>query len=182
MSEFFSTYNSQIINSLIVFGIFFVIQLIARLIVRLIGNSKKIHVGRAKLVGRYVTITFLFLTVLIEAFILGVRVSDIALVFSSVFAVIGIALFAIWSILSNVTSGIIMFFSFPYKIGDKIKIHDKDHEIEAIIEDIRSFQIHLREDNGNLVTYPNNLLLQKAVTLIEKDAFESIHNGSNDSI
>ena len=63
-----------------------------------------------------------------------------------------------------------MFFSFPYKVGDKIKIHDKDYPIEAVIEDIRAFQLILREDNGDLVTYPNNLIIQKAVTLIKKDA------------
>lgn len=62
-----------------------------------------------------------------------------------------------------------MFFSFPYKVGDKIKIHDKDYPIEAIIEDIRAFQLILREDSRDLVTYPNNLILQKAVTLIQKD-------------
>ena len=65
-----------------------------------------------------------------------------------------------------------MFFSFPYKVGDKIKIHDKDAPIEAIIEDIRAFQLHLRQDTGALVTYPNNLILQKAVTLVQKDAIE----------
>jgi len=172
MSEFFTTYKSELVNSFLVFGIFFVIQLIARLLVRLLGKSKKIHGGRAKLVGRYVTVSFLVLALLTEAFILGVEIKDLALVFSSMFAILGITLFANWSILSNVTSGIIMFFSFPYKIGDKIKIHDKDHEIEAIIEDIRSFQIHLRQNNGDLITYPNNMLLQKAVTLVEKNAFD----------
>jgi MscS family membrane protein len=65
-----------------------------------------------------------------------------------------------------------MFFSFPYKVGDKIQIHDKDFPLEGIIEDIRAFQLHLRLDNGDLVTYPNNLMLQKGVTLIEKDAIE----------
>ena len=109
---------------------------------------------------------------LLEAFVFGAEFKDLALVFSSVFAVIGIALFAIWSILSNVTSGAILFFSFPYKVGDKIQIHDKDFPIEAVIEDIRAFQLHLRQDNGDLVTYPNNLILQKAVTLLEKDAID----------
>jgi len=172
MSDFFTTYKSEVINSLLVFGVFFVIQLIARLLVRLLGKSKSIHVGRAKLVGRYVTVSFLIIALLIEAFILGVEIEDLIIVFSSVFTILGITLFANWSILSNVTSGIVMFFSFPYKIGDKIRIHDKDHEIEAIIEDIRSFQIHLRKNNGDLITYPNNMLLQKAVTLVEKDAFD----------
>ena len=112
------------------------------------------------------------MALLIETFIFGAQLKDLALVFSSVFAVIGIALFAIWSILSNITSGVIMFFSFPYKVGDKIQIHDKDFPIEAIIEDIRAFQLHLRLDNGDLVTYPNNLMLQKAVTLVKKDAID----------
>jgi len=84
--------------------------------------------------------------------------------------------------LSNVTSGIIMFFNFPYKVGDKIEIHDKDFPITAVIEDIRAFQLHLRIDNGNLVTYPNNLMLQKAVTLIEKDAIEEEYEFDNDDI
>ncbi len=65
-----------------------------------------------------------------------------------------------------------MFFSFPYKVGDKIKIHDKDYPVEGIIEDIRTFQLILRDDQNNLVTYPNNLILQKAVTLIQKDALD----------
>ena len=59
-----------------------------------------------------------------------------------------------------------------FKIGDTIKIHDKDFPLEAVIEDIGAFQLHLRLDNGNLVTYPNNLMLQKGVTLIEKDALD----------
>jgi len=172
MLEFLNIYQTELINSLIVFGVFFVIQLIARLLVRLLGKSKKIHVGRANLVARYVTVSFLILAILIEGFILGVEINDLAVVFSSIFAILGITLFASWSILSNVTSGIVMFFSFPYKIGDKIKIHDKDHVIEAVIEDIRSFQIHLRKSNGDLITYPNNMLLQKAVTLIEKNALD----------
>ena len=35
-----------------------------------------------------------------------------------------------------------------------------------IIEDIRAFHVSLRKDNGELLVYPNNLMMQKAVTLI----------------
>ncbi|MDO5981885.1 mechanosensitive ion channel domain-containing protein [Flavivirga spongiicola] len=172
MSDYFSLHQDKIINAAIVLVVFFILQLITGLIVRAIGKSKKILVSRAKIVARYFSVSLFLITLLIVAFIFGIKIEDLVVVFSSVFAVIGLALFASWSILSNVTSGIILFFSFPYKIGDKIKIHDKEFEIEAIIEDIRSFQIHLRRDNGDLVTYPNSLLLQKAVTIIEKDAFD----------
>ena len=172
MSDYFSLHQDKIINSIIVFTVFFILQLITGLIIRAIGKSKKILVSRSKLVARYFSISLFLVTLLVIAFIFGIKMADLVVVFSSVFAIIGLALFASWSILSNVTSGVILFFSFPYKIGDKIKIHDKELEIVAVIEDIKSFQIHLRRDNGDLVTYPNTLLLQKAVTIIEKDAFD----------
>jgi small-conductance mechanosensitive channel len=172
MSNFFSTHQDEIINTIIVFGILFIIQFIANVLVRRLGKSRHKNKGRIKLVGRYVSAIFLLIALLIEAFIIGVGVDDLVVLFSSVFAILGITLFANWSILSNVTSGIVMFFSFPYKIGDKIHVHDKEHEVIGVIEDIRSFQTHIRLGNGDLITYPNNLILQKAVTLVEKDAFD----------
>jgi MscS family membrane protein len=176
MSNFFSTYQNELIQSLIVLGILLVLRFIVQTLVRKIGRKSGINNARIKLINRYVTVALILVALLIEAFIFGADTDELSLVFSSVFAVIGIALFAIWSILSNVTSGVIMFFSFPYKVGDKIEIHDKDYPIRAIIENIGAFQLHLRQDNGDLVTYPNNLILQKAVTLIQKDA---IHDKSD---
>ncbi|MGB1309549.1 MAG: mechanosensitive ion channel domain-containing protein [Oceanihabitans sp.] len=179
MNDFFATYTYQIINSIILLFVFGFLWLILKVSIRKIGRKSGINDARIKLIIRYTTVTLLCIVLLIEAFIFGAQFKDLAVIFSSVFAVIGIALFAIWSILSNITSGVIMFFSFPYKIGDKIQIHDKDFPVEAIIEDIRAFQLYLRLDNGDLVTYPNNLILQKAVTLVQKDAIEDFEHGSD---
>jgi MscS family membrane protein len=172
MTHFFTTYQNELIQTLVVFAILVILRFTFHTALRKIGRKSGVNEARINLINRYVIVTLVLIALLIEAFIFGTEPKELALVFSSVFAVIGIGLFAIWSILSNITSGVIMFFSFPYKVGDKIKIHDKDFPIEAIIEDIRAFQLHLRQDNGDLVTYPNNLMLQKAVTLIEKDAID----------
>ena len=182
MDNFFTTYRNELIYTLILFAILFIFRFILKVTIKKIGRRSHINEARIRLINRYVTVTLFLIALLIESFIFGAKPEDLALVFSSVFAVIGIALFAIWSILSNVTSGVIMFFSFPYKVGDKIQIHDKDFPIEAIIEDIRAFQIHLRLDSGNLVTYPNNLILQKAVTLVEKDAIDEINDDGSNSV
>ena len=172
MTDLFYYYKDPIIDTIILLIVLSIIRSIIVITVKRIGKKSGTTEARAALIGRYATVTLVLIAILIEAFILGAETRDVTLVFSSVFAVIGVALFAIWSILSNITSGVIMFFSFPYKVGDKIRIHDKDYPVEAIIEDIRAFQIHLREDNGDLVTYPNNLILQKAVTLLQKDALD----------
>lgn len=172
MNTFYLNYRDEIISTAILFVIIFILRTIIVITVKKIGKKSGTTEARAALIGRYATVTLVLLALTIEAFVLGAEARDITLIFSSVFAVIGIGLFAIWSILSNITSGVIMFFSFPYKVGDKIRIHDKDYPVEAIIEDIRAFQLILREDNGDLVTYPNNLILQKAVTLVQKDALD----------
>ena len=36
-------------------------------------------------------------------------------------------------------------FSYPFKIGDKIKIHDKEYPVEGEIEDIKAFYIILKQ-------------------------------------
>lgn len=175
----FESYKTELIVSGFVLLILVIIRFLTITLIKKIGRKSGINDARINLISRYITVTLFLIAILIESFVFGAEPKDLAVVFSSVFAVIGIGLFAIWSILSNITSGIIMFFSFPYKVGDKIQIHDKDFPIKAIIEDIRAFQIHLRLDNGDLVTYPNNLMLQKAVTLIQKDAIEEIEDGTD---
>ncbi|WP_298238785.1 mechanosensitive ion channel domain-containing protein [uncultured Algibacter sp.] len=167
---FLSNYQNEFIISGIVIISLLIIRFISHFTITKIAKKNGINDARIRLMRRYVTVTLFLIAMIIEAFVFGAQFKDLAVLFSSIFAILGIALFAIWSILSNVTSGIIMFFNFPYKVGDKINIHDKDFPIEAIIEDIRAFQLHLRLDNGDLVTYPNNLMLQKAVTLVKKDA------------
>src|SRR5690606_11185003 len=116
---------SELITTAFVLAILLVIRYIIIMVVTRMGIKSGINKARIQLIGRYVTATLLLLAILIELFVFGAKPEQLAVVFSSVFAVIGIGLFAIWSILSNVTSGIIMFFSFPYKVGDKIQIHDK---------------------------------------------------------
>lgn len=170
MISFFNSYKNELIASGIILIVLLIIRAIIHFTISKIGSKSGINDARIRLIKRYISVGILLVAVLIESYIFGTELHDLAVIFSSIFAVIGIGLFAIWSILSNITSGIIMFFNFPYKVGDKIEIHDKDFPITAIIEDIRAFQLHLRLENGDLVTYPNNLMLQKAVTLIKKDA------------
>jgi len=102
----------------------------------------------------------------------GVNPTNLFLALGSVFAVIGVALFAQWSILSNITAGIILFFSAPFRIGDTIRILDKDMPIEATVVDIFTFYTHLRTIDGELHIFPNSLLLQKAIAVVEDDEFE----------
>ncbi|MBN2765645.1 MAG: mechanosensitive ion channel [Paludibacteraceae bacterium] len=120
-------------------------------------------------VSRLVNLFINTLALIAILIIWGVDTKNVFVALGSVFAVIGVALFAQWSILSNITAGIILFFSAPFRIGDYIRILDKDMPIEATVEDIYTFYTHLRTKDGGLHIFPNSLLLQKAISVINKE-------------
>ncbi len=121
---------------------------------------------RANLVIKYLGILITILTVIALFVVWGVKAQNVIAALSAVVTVIGIAFFAQWSILSNITAGMIVFFSFPFKIGDYIKVEDTDHSVEGEILDIRAFHTLIRSTTGIITTYPNNLLLQKGVSIL----------------
>jgi small-conductance mechanosensitive channel len=168
MKEFYLNYQNEILGTFIWGLVLFITRTLSIKIIRKVSRIGDMDMLRSRLIIKYVSVGHTILLVIALILIWGVPFQDIGVVLSSVFAVIGVALFASWSILSNITAGVILFFTFPFKIGDKIRILDKDlHEpLECVIEDIRAFYLYLRTSNGELVTYPNNLFLQKAVCLV----------------
>jgi len=101
--QFFKNYESEILGSIILLLVLLIIRYIARKLIKKIGHKAGINDARIHLISRYATATLILIWLLIETIIFGAQFEEIAVVFSSVFAVIGIALFAIWSILSNIT-------------------------------------------------------------------------------
>jgi len=159
MEEFITNYRSELLATLITLITLLILKFITSRTIRKVGSASALNKVRTRLIIKYVSFGLSFIGIVVIIFIWGVNFRQLGLIFSSAFAVIGVAIFAQWSILSNVTAGIILYFSFPFKIGDRIKILDKEmeHEGNYIIEDIKAFHIHLRNDKSELLTYPITL-------------------------
>jgi len=170
-------YLHEEIGTLIVLLLYFIFRISSTKIVRKYAKSNSILEHRTNLVIKYIHLLINILAFTSIIIIWGVKKDQILLITSSVFAVVGVASFAQWSILSNISAGIIIFFSYPFKIGDKIKIHDKDFPVEGEIMDVKAFYIILQSIDGEMITYPNNLLMQKGISVIyriteEKEFFD----------
>jgi len=165
----FTNYSEQIWLTIIAFVIFYLLRFIGhRLIQRFVTISKKTE-RRSNLIKKYVDIFLGTLLIMFIPLVWGVDSKSIFTYLTAITAFIGVAFFAQWSILSNITAGVVMFFSFPYKIGDKIRIQDKDFPIEARIEDIRAFHTMLLTTEGEYISYPNSLFLQKSVVILDQE-------------
>jgi small-conductance mechanosensitive channel len=70
----------------------------------------------------------------------GFKQNEIALFATSILTALGIAFFAQWSLLSNITSSILIFFNHPLKLGDSIKVLHKDYHFDGeVIEQFNNF-------------------------------------------
>jgi small-conductance mechanosensitive channel len=166
--DFFDQYLKEEISTGVLILIVILSRTVVSKVVRRYAKSSQIIERRTNLVIKYINILITILALITLILIWGVQAKDIFITISSVATVIGVAMFAQWSILSNITSGIILFFSFPFKIGDIIVIHDKDFPEEGEIEDIGAFHVTLRTNGGELVIYPNNLFFQKGISVVKK--------------
>lgn len=164
-------YLNNFTKELVATGILLILVVLSRIIVsrlvRSFAKRSQTIEKRTRLVLKYLHLLMNILATIALIIIWGVQTKDIFIALSSIATVVGVAMFAQWSILSNITAGIILFFSFPYKIGDYIFIHDKDFPIEAEIEDIGAFHVYLKTKEGEIIVYPNNLMLQIGITILK---------------
>lgn len=176
--EFFDQYLKEQISTGVLILIVILLRTVVSKLVRRYAKTSQIIERRTNLVIKYINILINILALITLILIWGVQAKDIFITLSSITTVIGVAMFAQWSILSNITSGIILFFSFPFKIGDIIVIHDKDFIEEGEIEDIGAFHVTLRSKEGEIIIYPNNLFFQKGISISKKTSFN--HNEFTD--
>lgn len=127
------------------------------------ADRRSIATRRVFAVRKLLNFSMVLVSVLAACFVLGLGYQQVYIFLSSVLAVVGIALFAQWSILSHLTAGVIIFFAFPYRVGDRVKVVDADEDISGEIVEIASFHVLIRRDDGGTITYPNSALLQRPV-------------------
>ena len=169
------TFIPHIVKTGVTILIFIIIRYLAIKFIRRITAYKDNLNKRANLIIKYLNFIWGFFLIVSLIAIWGLDTKEISSFFISIAAFIGVAFFAQWSVLSNITGGIVLFFSYPFKIGDVIRIMDKDFPIIARIDDISAFYIILTTQNGETITYPNNMMLQKAVVLIyDQETISSI--------
>lgn len=158
-------FNGHLLSLVISAGII-ILYLVSRKVIKTLvkrhganhdfDKSRMLYIS--KITGLANTIVFGVLL----GFIWEISLSGLSLYFASIFTVVGVALFAHWSILSNLTASVILFFFFPYRIGSHIKIQDGDNSVEGLILDIKMFYIEIEMEDGRIASYPNNLAIQKA--------------------
>lgn len=159
--------TNQFIHTAILIAFIIIVKLFAskavnRILVRLDNDLK-----RKKITMRIINLFSLIFMIIGLAAIWNIDRSQLMVFITSLITVLGIAFFAQWSILANITSSLILFFNHPVKIGQRIRVLDKEYDIEGKLIDISFYFLYIKTDAGELVTIPTSVALQK--TMVIKD-------------
>lgn len=164
---FIKAYWLEAVFSLAAIIIYYILKWATQKFVYRHANRNDFQLSRAVYVMKFFSF-FMSLVLIVSLFaIWNLKAKSLFVYFGTFFTVAGVALFAQWSILSNITASVILFFSFPFKIGSKITIMDDKNSVTGVVENITFFVIHIRTSEGNMVSYPNNLAIQKGIMEFE---------------
>lgn len=155
--------NIKIVETVIVVVVYIILRLIANKFIDKTVAKSLIQKTRGKIIKKAINLILILAVSIFVLIIWGVDQTELAFFVGSILTVIGIALFAQWSILSNITAGIILFFYHSVKLDDIITIMDKDYDIEGRVSDIGLFFVILKTKDGERVSIPNNVFIQKMI-------------------
>lgn len=161
-------YQLQLLESIIAILVYVISFFVTRNIINKSLKKTQLERTRRKIIIKALHLIITIIFTMFLGGIWGVKQSEIVVFAGTLLTALGIAFFAQWSLLSNITSSIILFFNHPLKLGDTIKILDKDYPYEGEVVELTYFFIHLKSTTGETITIPNSLILQKSIAIVAK--------------
>ena len=164
-------YQSNLIWSLVV--LVFYLSVSRKLLPKLETNIEKTKLKSTSAIkgvfAARVLVATLSLSLLLLAW--GIDFSGLLVLSTSILTVTGVALFASWSLLSNITAYFILLTNVAYRRGNFVRILDGDNYIEGYIADVGPFSTRLLTTERETLMYPNNLILTRPVLINPKQAW-----------
>ena len=158
----------QLIISLSVLVLYFIIsRRVMPLLYQVIAHSRlKAEMNKRAAVIVHILLVLLLIVVL--SVVWGVDIRGLLVLASSMIAVVGVALFAAWSLLSNITAFFILLGQKAFAEGMEVRVIDGGNYLEGRIVEINLFSTVLRTKDNEQVVYPNNLLISRPVVVFPK--------------
>ncbi len=158
----------EIISTLVLILLTMLAISLTNRVIKRFARLVSIEVNKRKVIFYLCHLVLYFIAFTILSVIWGVDLREFIVFISSILAILGVAFVAQWSILSNLTASVILFFSHPLRLGDRIRVLDKDFDWTGEIEDISAFYLFMKTDDDRRITIPTNLVIQKGIEILEQ--------------
>ena len=158
-------FNIQIIETAIILSGYIILYFIFKTVINNFLKRTRLERSRRKMAIRAVQLFTTMTAVILLTGVWGFKQNEIALFASTILTALGIAFFAQWSLLSNITSSILIFFNHPVKLGDYIKVLSKDYQYEGEVTEMNYFFVHIKTNDKRIITIPNSHFFEKSFSI-----------------
>jgi small-conductance mechanosensitive channel len=158
-------YKLQIFETALVLIFLILVKVIARNSINRILSKFDFGVERKRISHKIVNLFISLFGLIFLAGIWNIDRSQLMFFITSTITLVGVGFIAQWSILSNVTSSLILFFNHPMKLGQEISILDKEYDIHGTLIDISFFFMYIKTQEGEIITIPNSVVLSKVIKI-----------------
>lgn len=174
------TYKVNVLLTLVIFAVYGFFKYVLR--PRIIA-----HAERGKLKDKSidtalsaVNVLLVIAAIAVSFFVWGFDFKGLLTLSASILAVTGVALFAGWSVLSNITSFFILLVQNSFKRGNFVRVIDGDNYVEGYISEINLFSTKLISESREIIIYPNNLLLTRPMLVNPRDRLNGVGKVSSE--
>ena len=154
------------VKGAVVLGAYLVAATTARIVVSRLGQAREHDALRVRSTLQTVHNSLRVFFAVVLLIVLGVDLSAIPAFLGSFLAVVGVACFAAWSILTNVTAGLVIFPAKDLQVGDKVKLIDDRESLIGTVAEFRLWSVVLRLDDGGLAYIPNIAVVQRVSVIL----------------
>ena len=162
-------YSVEILQTVFLLVTIIAIMIVIKFLINKFTFIRAIDLNRRKVILKLSYLAIYIMAAPVLAAIWGVELKQLIIFFSSILAVLGVGFFAQWSMLSNLTASVILFFNHPLRIGDRIRILDKDFNWTGEVKDITGFYLFMKTDDGEHISIPTSIVLQKGIQIFKED-------------
>jgi len=103
-----------------------------------------------------------------------VEITSLLVFAGTALTLLGVALFASWSLLSNITAYFILLLHPTFRRGTFVRIIDADNYVEGYIADLGLFNMRLITESREAIVYPNNLVLGRPCLVNPRDRLDGV--------
>lgn len=94
---------------------------------------------------------------------------------TTLLSAIALGFFAMWSLLSNITSTLLLFGFKQIEIGNFVEFYEPSGEtVKGKVTDINLFFTSLKETDNTIIRVPNNFFFQRTVRIYTEDLEETL--------
>ncbi len=163
--ERFASYLPQLVAALpvvlIVVVVITLLNLATGRTLRLLARRTHLSEADVQPVVYIVRWLFRIIGIVLILGVLGFELGGLWAMISTVLGLVAIGFVAVWSLLSNASSTVLILFLRPFQIGDDIEIAGEP--VAGRVIDLNFFYTTLVDVEGRLLQVPNNLFFQKTV-------------------